>query len=243
MVGYALRGVADVKSGLAWLHWTNPVGWMQAIEPFGAARVWPFAACLGLGVVLAAVAGVQSLRRDLGAGLVQPRPGPARAGGLGSPLALRGRLHGPGVATWALTAASYTFLVGLILPSAKDLVGTSPQLGQMLAALGGAGGISALLTSMVLGFIGIATGAWAVTTAGALVRDETSGRLAQVLAGPVGRGRYLGATCVLMVVGAVVIPVVAGMLLGLGHLASGGPQGPLVRQQDRSVRAMAGQEG
>lgn len=222
VLGYAVRGAADVKDGLSWLRWTTPVGWVQRIDPFGAADLRPFVACLGLGIVLAGAAAVLSLRRDLGAGLVQPRPGPAGTAGLGSPLALAGRLHGPGIATWAASAAAYTLLVGLILPSAGDLVGTSPQFAQVLEALGGAGGIANLLVSMVSGFVGIATGAWAVTTVVALVREETSGRLAQVLAGPVARGRYLGAVAVLLVTGVLAIPVLGGVALGLGHLAAGG---------------------
>ncbi|MBU4213843.1 MAG: ABC transporter permease [Actinobacteria bacterium] len=222
VAGYAVRGVADVESGLSWAAWTTPVGWVQRIDPFGTASAGPFWACLGLGLVLSGAAVVLSLGRDLGAGLVAPRPGPAGTTGLGSPWALLTRLHGPGIGTWVASAGSYTLLVGLILPSAGELVGTSPQLAAALEALGGSGGISALMVSMVSGFVGIAAGAWTVTTGAALVREETSGRLAQVLAGPVARGRSLGAMAALMAVGAAVIPVSAGLMLGLGHLASGG---------------------
>jgi len=223
MVGYALRGVADVRQDLGWLHWVSPIGWAQKVDPFGTPSLWPFVLCLALGVALAVVAGVVALHRDLGAGLIQPRPGPARAAGLRSPWALQVRVHGSTVPTWAVAAGSYGLIVGLILPSIASLLTSSPRLEKALTALGGASGLENVMTATVVGFAGMAAGAWAITVTMALVHDESLGRLGLVLSTPVSRGRFAGAAAGLLVIGVVAIPVVFALMLAGGHLMAGGP--------------------
>ena len=76
-VAFALRAIGDVRD--SWLSMVSPLGWVQAVNAFGDVAVWPFvvsilaiAAAIGVAITFAA-------RRDVGAGMIQQRPGPAVA--------------------------------------------------------------------------------------------------------------------------------------------------------------------
>jgi polyether ionophore transport system permease protein len=90
-VAYVLRIVGDVSdmSGgpLSWLTWLSPIGWVQRIRPYGDNAMWPALLAVAASVVFALVAVALSARRDVGAGLLPPRPGPATST-MGSPVAL-----------------------------------------------------------------------------------------------------------------------------------------------------------
>ncbi|MEV7963586.1 ABC transporter permease [Oerskovia paurometabola] len=222
VAGYALRGVADIDSA-DWLHWVSPVGWVQEIDPFGANAWGPALLCLALFVACVAVAARLSLGRDLGAGLVQPRPGPAGSASLVSPLALATRLQLPGIVSWTLGVGAYCLLVGFLLDSVDDIAGSSPQMQQIIAQLGGAGALAQVFQVAIMGFVGIAAAAFAVTLVSRVHAEETSGRAELVLATGTSRTRYLTASVVLLVAGVVAVPLWAGIMMGLGHaLVSGG---------------------
>ena len=96
-LAFLLRAAGDIggdDSGWSWLSWASPIGWAQQVRPFADERWWVFALAVGAFVVLAAAAYALSSRRDVGSGLLAPRPGPATASPyLRSPLALAWRLH------------------------------------------------------------------------------------------------------------------------------------------------------
>jgi ABC-2 type transport system permease protein len=223
VAGYALRGVADIEPSADWLHWVSPVGWVQEIDPFGANALGPALLCVALFVVCVAVAARVSLGRDVGAGLLQPRPGPAGSTSLGSPFSLQARLQVPGVVSWTLGVGAYCLLVGFLLDSVDDLAGSSPQMQQIVEQLGGAGALAQVFQVVIMGFVGIAAAAFAVTLVSRLHAEETAGRTEIVLATGTSRARYLTASVVVLVVGVTVIPLAAGLLMGLGHgLVAGG---------------------
>src|SRR6266542_4391073 len=102
---YLLRIAGDLSGqaggGLSWLSWLSPIGWVHRIYPYGGDRWWILALVAGLTAALAAAAVALSARRDLGAGLLPARPGPAGAApGLRTPLALAWRLHRGLLAAW-----------------------------------------------------------------------------------------------------------------------------------------------
>jgi ABC-2 type transport system permease protein len=87
---FAVRAVGDAGNGV--LSWFSPLGWCLQIRPFAEERWWvlvPLAA-VAVGATLLAY---QLLRtRDLGAGLLAERPGPAAAGqALSGPVGLAWR--------------------------------------------------------------------------------------------------------------------------------------------------------
>ncbi|MGZ7023578.1 MAG: ABC transporter permease, partial [Ilumatobacteraceae bacterium] len=71
---YVLRAVGDIGDGT--ISWLSPIGWAQKTRPFAGERWWPFLPMIAAVASLLVVAAAFAARRDLGAGLVAPRPGP-----------------------------------------------------------------------------------------------------------------------------------------------------------------------
>ena len=88
---YLLRAAGDVGDGT--LSWLSPIGWGQAMRPYAGERWWPLALMLVVGAGLVAAAVALRARRDDGAGLVAPRPGPPARPALTHPLGLALRLQ------------------------------------------------------------------------------------------------------------------------------------------------------
>ena len=84
VLAFLLRGVgdADTRHGLTWLTWLSPVGWAELSRPFAGNRWWLLALPAAGTAAGTVVAVLLAARRDHGAGLRQPAPGPAAAGRL-----------------------------------------------------------------------------------------------------------------------------------------------------------------
>ncbi|XVQ14627.1 hypothetical protein ACQP1W_19475 [Spirillospora sp. CA-255316] len=76
---FVVRLAADVGgpgNGLSWLSWLSPLGWGTRLRAFGDEQ-WPVALLpLALTAALVVAAGALSAGRDVGAGLLPPKPGP-----------------------------------------------------------------------------------------------------------------------------------------------------------------------
>ena len=51
---FLLRMVADGSSGLGWLRWLTPFGWLEELRPFADNRVLPLLLLAGLAVAVGA---------------------------------------------------------------------------------------------------------------------------------------------------------------------------------------------
>lgn len=94
-LAYTLRAAGDMAEvGGNALSWLSPIGWAQQTRVYVDGRWWPLALALALALVLVASGYWLSTRRDVGASLMQTRPGPAHARDrLATPLGLAWRLH------------------------------------------------------------------------------------------------------------------------------------------------------
>ncbi|MFT3899176.1 MAG: ABC transporter permease [Gordonia sp. (in: high G+C Gram-positive bacteria)] len=212
--GYVVRGIGDA-TGVRWLHWTNPVGWAERMDPFGAGDWRP--ALLGLaafGICVIAATWVTG-RRDLDGGLVAPRPGPPSSS-IGSMSGLTGRLNRGSFLGWLLGIGVFAVLVGVLVNAASSLTSDNPQMLDYLHKLGGPGELSKVFLAVIMTYLGFAAAAWAVTALTRVRADEAQGRTEVLLATPVSRSRYIVAQLVLIAVGITVLLLVAGLLAGLG---------------------------
>ncbi len=143
---YVLGIVGDVSGqtggGLSWVAWVSPIGWVHRIHPYGAEQWWIFALAAGSTAVLSAVAVALSARRDVGAGLLPTRPGPAAAAaGLRSPLALAWRLHRGLLAGWVAGFAALGVVLGSVARSIRDLLNGNRNLQDIFERIGGRAGL------------------------------------------------------------------------------------------------------
>ena len=127
---YLLRAVGDMgaPSGLSWLSWLSPLGWMRFVRPFADERWWIFALFIGLERGLGLSPTCWPARRDLGAGLLPPRLGPATASpSLRSPFALAWRLQQGMPLAWTAGFAVIGIAFGYVARTVADQLTPIPR--------------------------------------------------------------------------------------------------------------------
>jgi ABC-2 type transport system permease protein len=213
---YLLRAVGD--TGPTWLTWLSPIGWAMRLRAF-AGEQW---SVLGLAAALAAVftAAAYTLagRRDLGAGVLPQRPGPAQASpGLRSTLALAWRLHRGILIGWVIGMALTGAALGGAAAAIGGMVGTNTQMNDLLARMGGHSGLVNAYLAAALGITGLVAATYTVQATLRLRAEETSGRVEPLLATGVGRSRWALSHLVFAFLGTAVLLAAAGAGAGLAY--------------------------
>lgn len=215
-LAFALRAIGDVRdSGLSW---ASPIGWSQQVRMAGDIRVWPMVLSAGAAALLLGWGAWLVTRRDVGAGIVPPRPGPGHAAsGLGTPFGLAWRLQRGSVVGWGFG----TFLLGLVFGSLSEemegMVEDNPTLAKVFAATGG--DVTDSLFAVALLFVGLAVAGFAVGSALRLRAEESAGRLEELLAGAVPRRRMMLGTLGVTLVGSIALVTLGGLGLGVADAA------------------------
>ncbi|MDI2098174.1 ABC transporter permease [Ruicaihuangia caeni] len=189
---YLLRGIADSTPGLEELIWWTPLGWAERIEPVGAQDWRPLVACVGLAVVLVAVAALLQSRRDYGAALIPQRAGRARGGLVASSWGLALRLNRASVIGWLIGFALIGTVLGNVAASIGDEFTKNPVLRQIITASGGASDdlIFAYMATLTH-LLAIIASAFGVQVMMRMYSEESTGRTEAVLAGAITRQRHL----------------------------------------------------
>jgi ABC-2 type transport system permease protein len=211
---YAIRMVADSVSGLTWLRWASPLGWVEELRPMGDVRPVAVLPIIALTVVSTAAAVVSAGRRDLGGAAVDARSNRVdRPALLQSSDGLSVRLLVPAASGWVAGIALGGLLLGLIAKSAGDAIAESPGARATLARLGARGwGAQAYLGAAFLP-VALLVSLVAASQVAAARAEEGEGRLEQLLVRPVSRGRWLGARI------AIAISVISGAAVLAGITA------------------------
>jgi ABC-2 type transport system permease protein len=212
---FVLRAAGDVGDGT--LSWLSPIGWSQKTRPYAGDLWWPLLVSLVATAGLAVVAGVLTARRDVGAGLVPPRPGPPVAGaGLAHPLGLAVRLQRGSLVAWAAGVLLVGVSYGSVANDVEDFLGDNEALADMIAQSGGASLTDSFLatTQLMLALIGAG---FAVQAALRLRSEEGGLRAEPLLATPVSRWRWAASHLVVAWVGAVIVLVMGGLGSGVTY--------------------------
>jgi ABC-2 type transport system permease protein len=213
---YLLRVVGDLSSQA--LSWLSPIGWVQQIRPYGDERWWILGPVAVLTAVLATAAVALSARRDVGAGLLPPRPGPATAApGLRTPLALAWRLHRGLLAGWIAGFAVLGIVLGGIAKGVGDLLHDNQNLQDVFARMGGRAGLIDAYLAGIMGILGLIAAAYAIQATLRLRTEETSMRAEPVLATAVGRRQWAGSHLIFSALGPALALATAGLTAGLAH--------------------------
>jgi ABC-2 type transport system permease protein len=217
---YLLRAIGDSagRGGPAWLSWLSPVGWSGQLRSFAGERWWVLALPAATAVAAAGLAFVLAARRDEGAGLIQPRPGPAAAGVLlGGPLGLAWRLQRGSLAGWAGGVLAVFAASGAAAKGIGGLLDGSAQLREAFQRLGGQAGITEAYLAAVMSLAGLAAAAYAASAVLRLHSEEAAQRAEPLLAAPAGRIRWAGSHLAVAAVGTAVVLAAAGLGAGLGY--------------------------
>ncbi|MGH8776581.1 MAG: ABC transporter permease [Jiangellaceae bacterium] len=224
---FALRAAGDVGNGV--LSWLSPIGWVQQVRSFADERWWVLLLLVATAAVLVAVAYALVSRRDLAAGLVRPRPGPAAASAaMGGPLGFAFRLHRGTLIGW--TAGM--FVGGLVLGSVgndvQDIMGGNEEINDIFTQAGGASIAESYLGSVLL-MMAIVGAGYAVSAALRLSSEEAAGRAEPLLATALSRWRWVGSHAVVALVGSVVVLAALGLGAGAAYAATTGDDGAVLR--------------
>jgi ABC-2 type transport system permease protein len=228
---YVLRAVGDAAAlaGLRWLTWLSPIGWAQQFRPYAGNRWWVLLITVGFAVVVAVAALALAARRDLGAGLLSERSGPASAGrSLRSPLALAWRLHRGALLGWAVGFALVGALVGGLAANVEGFL-NNPNARDLITSLGGEKGLVDAFLALELAFAGIVASAYGIQVVMRLRAEEVGLRAEPVLATAVSRVRWAMSHLVIALAGTTLLMVLAGAGAGLVRGAQTGAVGEAVR--------------
>ncbi len=218
-VAFLLRGVGDSggSHGLTWLTWLSPIGWAEVVRPYAAERWWVLTLPAAATVIAVLAAFALGARRDQGAGLVQPRPGPATAGRLlAGPAGLAWRLQRATLAAWATGFLLFGIAIGVVGKSVGQLIGVSGAVDKALRQIGGQTGLTNAYLAACMSLAALVAAGYAVSAVLSL-RSEEAGNLAEpLLAGTVSRLRWAGSHLLVVLAGTVVVMVVTGLGFALG---------------------------
>lgn len=209
--GYLLRGAADTNDAVSWLRWTNPIGWVQTMEPYGDPSWWGLLWCVVAGVGSIALAVVLRERRDLGSGVIAPRPGPATSRGLRSVPAVLWQSQWRTFTGWSIGILVFALIVGSLVSSVADTSGMPPQFQEYLRKLGGAGALTGAFLAAMAAFFSAAIAFWLVSLVADLRRWETRGQLELALSTGRARRTWLLTVVAIGVLGSLVLLVIAAV--------------------------------
>ena len=152
--------------------------------------------------------------RDLGAGLLQTRPGPPIAApSLGRPVGLAIRLQRATFIGWALALVLTGVAYGSVAQDVADLVGDNETLEELIAQAGGSLVDSFFATSLLI--LALITGGFAVAATMRLRSEETSGRAEPFLATALPRTRWALSHLFVALAGSALITLAAGLGMAL----------------------------
>lgn len=217
-VAYLLRAAGDMSAvdqpGAGTLSWLSPIGWAQQTRVYVDDRWWPLLLPVLLAAALVTLAYGLSSRRDVGAGLVEPRPGkPVAPRSLASPLGLAWRLHRSGLLWWGVALFLFSLGYGSLVAEVEDFVSEMSAVQDWISGAG---------DSLIEGFLAVVVQLWATAVAVfgvlAMLRlrsEESAGRVEPLLATAVSRTRWVASHLLVSLGGSAVLLALSGLGLGL----------------------------
>ncbi|MGZ8736815.1 MAG: ABC transporter permease [Nocardioides sp.] len=226
-LAFGLRAIGDVGEN-AW-SWLSPMGWSQQVRVYDDNRWWPLLLSLGLTALLIAATVAFEARRDLGAGIVPARPGPAEGGRqLSGVVGLMWRLQRGTILGWSVGLLTMGLLFGSFSESIENMVEDNPTLAEYFEQTGGASIVDAFFATSLL-LMAIGASGFAVSSALRTRSEETTGRLEGVLAAAVSRPRWLFGSLAITLVGTTLVVALGGLGVGVSYAATSGDNGAVWR--------------
>ncbi|QBJ96611.1 ABC transporter permease [Rhodococcus sp. ABRD24] len=215
-IAFLLRAVGDAGSGS--LSWLSPIGWAQQLRPYADERWWVPALPAVTAVMLIAIAYQLLARRDLGAGLIAERRGPAAAPkALSGPVGLAWRTQRGPLIAWTVGLTVFALVIGGAAHGVSDQLGGSEAVAQVLARLGGTRTIEDSFIALGFTIFGLGAGAYSISATLQLHDEEQAGRAENTLAASIGRRRWAMSHILFALVGPAIALAVAGLAAGISY--------------------------
>jgi ABC-2 type transport system permease protein len=215
-LAYVLRAIGDTpEGGPTAASWLSPIGWAQQVRPFSGDRFVVLVLPALFTVGMLGIAFALRRRRDLGAGLLADRPGPAH-GRLHTPWDLVVRLDRGVLISWAVGIVSFGVLVGSLTSSVSGMI-DSPAMKEFFEALGGEQAIVDAFLAAELAILGSIVAAYGISAAAHLHAEEAAGHAEMILAREVPRWRWATGHVAMAMGGVALLMGLGGLAVGIGH--------------------------
>lgn len=226
---HLVRGVGAMGGAeLSWLTWAAPNGWLENVRPFADERWWPFALVVVWAVGVSAAGFAMSTRRDLGAGVLAQRGGPAAASPrLRSAAALAWRLNRGSLAGWIAGIAMVGAAMGYMGAGAMAEYADMAWVRALAAELGVPPEDSFFVYVIFATVFPIA--AQAILVALRLRVEESAGTGEFLLSGPMTRTRWALSHLGVAFAAPALLLLVLGATVGAGSALGSGPVGDVAR--------------
>ena len=212
---FTLRAVGDAGSGT--LSWLSPLGWSLQVRPYAGDRWWVLLLHLATTMLLTALAYRLLAGRDVGAGLIAERPGPATASPmLRGALGLAWRLDRGALLLWTVGLCLYGLLIGSVVHGIGDELGGGTAQ-DIVERMGGTGALEQAFVAVAFCMLGMMAAAFAISLTLRPHQEEAGQRAETVLGGAVGRSRWLAGHLAIALIGCAVAMLIAGAAAGLTY--------------------------
>ena len=212
---FTLRAVGDAGSGT--LSWLSPLGWSLQVRPYAGDRWWVLLLHLATTMLLTALAYRLLAGRDVGAGLIAERPGPATASPmLRGALGLAWRLDRGALLLWTVGLCLYGLLIGSVVHGIGDELGGGTAQ-DIVERMGGTGALEQAFVAVAFCMLGMMAAAFAISLTLRPHQEEAGQRAETVLGGAVGRSRWLAGHLAIALIGSAVAMLIAGAAAGLTY--------------------------
>lgn len=209
---FVLRAIGDIRDGL--LSWLSPIGWAQAMRAFVDERWWPLLLTLGVSGGLVALAFALIDRRDVAAGLLPQRPGPARASAqITRPVGFVLRQQRGSLIGWSLGLVVLGVAFGSLVGEVETFVGEVSGLDDFLGAASADRLLDAFLALLLL-IMALLAGAFALQSISRVRAEETEGRAEAMLATAVSRPGWMWSYTLVALLGSAAVLLAGGVSLG-----------------------------
>jgi ABC-2 type transport system permease protein len=213
---FTLRAVGDAGSGM--LSWLSPLGWSLQVRPYAGERWWVLLLHLATTAVLTVLAYRLLAGRDVGAGLIAERSGPATAAPtLRGVAGLAWRLDRGAVLLWTVGLLLYGLLIGSVVHGIGDELGDGGTARDIVVRMGATTALEEAFIAVAFTMLSMVACAFAVSLALRSHQEEVGQRVETLLAGAVSRTRWLASHLVIALIGSTAAMLTAGLAAGFPY--------------------------
>ncbi|HEY4269432.1 MAG TPA: ABC transporter permease [Galbitalea sp.] len=222
-IAYLLRAAGDLAARhevAGGVSWASPLGWGQAMRSYGENNWAPFLLLLGAAIVLCAVALRLEATRDLGAGILPPRPGPRTASAFTcTPVGLTLRLQRWSILGWGVGILVGGLFFGAVATAMAHLLGGNSAPAKLFL-----GGINGNVLGGLLSYFTMAdallVAAFVLQSVATIRAEEADGGVELQWTGAISRVRLAASRIAVPAIASLIVLVVSGYAEGASYGAA-----------------------
>jgi len=223
-LGIMIMIMNNLGGGDTVLKWVSPLAWQRITKPFAGNYGWGLWHFTIMSLIPAVISYLLSTRRDVGAGVLPSRPGPAEASPyFSSTLALAWRLHKKSFFGWVICILLYIVVFSAFSPGLSQSEGISGW----LSSLGGTdwaeqAGLGYVFISIAIYLTSLVVAAYAITAVLRIKKEENEGRAELIVDKKVSRIRWMSSHLIVTALCSAALLLATGVAGGLAYgFASG----------------------